>query len=277
LPYGLLLRSKGKIVIYDVHEDVPEDILGKYWIPLLVRNLVSSSFKIFENWAARRMSYVITATPHIARRFIKEQCRVETINNYPIINELLLPKLSEFKKKQAVCYVGVIDDKRGIFQMIEAIERTQGNLIIAGEFSPVHHRDKAVRMSGWNKVNELGSVSRIKVAQVLAESIAGLVLFHPDPNHNNAQPNKMFEYMSAGIPVIASNFPLWRDVVIGNNCGLCVDPLDPIEIAHAIQWMLDHPEEATRMGENGRKAILEKYNWGMESSKLLGVYSELLK
>ena len=109
----------------------------------------------------------------------------------------------------------------------------------------------------------------------MAEAQIGLLLFHPEPNHVDAQPNKMFEYMSSGLPVIASNFPLWKQIVEGNQCGLCVDPLDPAAIAAAIDYIVSHPEEARAMGENGKKAVDEKYNWGAESIKLISLYRSL--
>jgi glycosyltransferase involved in cell wall biosynthesis len=87
---------------------------------------------------------------------------------------------------------------------------------------------------------------------------------------------KMFEYMAAGIPPIASNFPLWREIVEGNDCGLCVDPLDPAAIAEAIDYLVTHHDEARRMGANGRRAVLEKYNWSIEEAKLLALYSRVL-
>ena len=85
----------------------------------------------------------------------------------------------------------------------------------------------------------------------------------------------MFEYMSAGVPVIASHFPLWREIIEGNDCGLCVDPLDPAAIAKAIDYLVTHPQEAERMGRNGQRAVAEKYNWGIEEAKLLQLYAGL--
>ena len=131
-------------------------------------------------------------------------------------------------------------------------------------------------LPSWEKIDALGYLDRKAVRDVLARSMAGLVTLHPIVNYIDALPVKMFEYMVAGIPVIASNFPLWREIIEGNKCGLCVDPLNPSEIAKAIDYILTHPEEAQRMGENGLKAVKEQYNWSVEEKKLLALYEQLL-
>ncbi len=82
--------------------------------------------------------------------------------------------------------------------------------------------------------------------------------------------------MAAGIPVIASDFPLWREVIEGNHCGVCVDPLNAGKIAEAITFLTENPRLSSSMGSNGRKAILEKYNWENEEKKLLHLYAQLL-
>jgi len=81
--------------------------------------------------------------------------------------------------------------------------------------------------------------------------------------------------MVAGLPVVASNFPLWMEIIEGNNCGICVNPLEPKEIAKAVEYLIKHPDKAKEIGKNGRKAVLEKYNWENESKKLLEVYRQL--
>jgi glycosyltransferase involved in cell wall biosynthesis len=130
-------------------------------------------------------------------------------------------------------------------------------------------------MPGWTRVEKLGQLNRKEVAQTLSRAIAGLVLFYPEPNHVNAQPNKMYEYMSAGIPVIASNFPMWQQVIESNQCGICVDPMNSQAIKEAIEWLVEHPEDAKRMGKNGRKAVEAKYNWEQESKTLLELYEAI--
>jgi glycosyltransferase involved in cell wall biosynthesis len=111
---------------------------------------------------------------------------------------------------------------------------------------------------------------------MIARCHIGLAVLKPIPNYFDSYPTKMFEYMALGLPVVVSNFPLYRTIVETAKCGICVDPLNPIEIVKAIQWLLAHPDEARRMGENGRKAVMERYNWDNESKKLLELYEQIL-
>ena len=85
----------------------------------------------------------------------------------------------------------------------------------------------------------------------------------------------MFEYMAAGIPVLASDFPLWRCIVEEANCGMLVDPLDPEAIAKGMQWFIEHPDEALEMGQSGRRAVEERYNWEKEFPKLQALYDSI--
>src|SRR5439155_17328620 len=110
---------------------------------------------------------------------------------------------------------------------------------------------------------------------IMQSSRVGLVLFHPEPNHVEAQPNKMFEYMSAGLPVLASRFPLWESLIRDADSGLCVDPLDPSEIAAAMTFLLDSPQRAAEMGARGRAAVASSYNWDVEAPKLIELYRAL--
>ncbi|KUO59536.1 MAG: glycosyl transferase [Gracilibacter sp. BRH_c7a] len=275
IPAALLLRRSGKKVIYDVHEDVPRDILTKSWIPAPLRMLISKSFEVLENYASKKMSYIITATPFIKMRFQRLVPHVEVVNNYPILHELEVPEIDLQQKESAVTYVGSITKIRGITEMVEAAGKTDAKLLLGGKFSPQELREEIIKLAGWSQVEELGQLDRKTVAETFARAMAGLILLHPAPNHIDAQPNKMFEYMSAKLPLIGSDFPLWKEIIEGNSCGLCVDPLSKDDIAQAIQYILDHPEEANAMGENGYQAVLNKYNWEVESKVLISVYKEL--
>ena len=105
----------------------------------------------------------------------------------------------------------------------------------------------------------------------------GLALLKPVGNYIESLPTKMFEYMSIGLPVIASNFNLWESIINDFNCGICVDPEDSCEIAEAINYIFNNPEIAKRMGNNGQKAVSQYFNWANEEGKLFNCYDKLLE
>lgn len=277
---GILLRALGKMVVYDVHEDVPRQILSKYWIAKPVRFIVARLVESIEHMGAKVFTAIVPATPKIAERFYERNQNTVVVQNFPLRDELHAKGKPFAERPKAVAYVGGITEARGINEMVEAMDllsaRTDAQLILGGKFSSKELEDRVKLLLGWHRVVFKGWLSREEVAQVLGNVRIGLVLFHPEPNHIYAQPNKLFEYMSAGLPVIASDFPLWREIVEGNNCGITVNPLDPKEIAQAIQYLLDRPELCEQMGQNGRRAVEEKFNWEKEKDKLLDLYNRLL-
>lgn len=280
LPVGLLLKRKGKKVIYDVHEDVPEQVLSKEWIPAFLRHTISRMVKKIEKFASSRFDAVVTATPTINERFKTYNENSVSIHNFPITNELLSEgDLSQGNQRKTAIYIGGITKLRGIEEMVDAIELVNQSesipLTLAGKFSPESLEAQVKKQKGWKYVNHAGWLSREEVKSYLGQAFVGLVLLHPEPRYTVSYPIKLFEYMSAGIPVIASNFPLWRQIVEESQCGICVDPLNTKEISDAILWFYKNPDKAMEMGNNGRKAILTKYSWENEAARLTELYKKL--
>ncbi len=272
---GVKLLNLGKKVIYDVHEDVPRQILSKPYLKSFMKPLVSNGFEKYENKNAKKFSHIITATDFITDRFLKVNKNSSSIKNYPKIDELKLD-ISWKDKKNRACYIGSISKVRGISEIVQAMQYSDYQINLAGKFNDKNLENETKILPSWEKIIEHGFANREQIKQILQESKVGLVTLYPTISYKDALPVKMFEYMLAGIPVISSNIELWRQIVDDANCGICVNPYEPKEIAEAINKIIEDDKLSEEMGRNGQKAVLEKYNWKNEEQKLIEIYTNLI-
>ena len=278
LPWAMLLQLRGVKVIYDMHEDLPSQLRHKaYLSPIFARGL--GRVALFSEWlAVRLLSGVVVVSPVTQARL--EQHGTLLLANYPSLAEF--PDITADEPQETLgvfVYVGGMERVRGISEMIDAIARVpnlRARLHLLGAFSEPRLEAETEMRRGWERVEFMGWSSRETVVGELSRACAGLLLLHPTPQYAASYPVKLFEYMAAGLPVIASDFPLWREILEQARCGVLVDPQDPQAIADAMQWILDHPEEAAAMGRRGRAAVEDRYNWEAESEKLIALYERLL-
>ena len=278
LPHMLILKLRGRRVIYDAHEDTPRQIKYQHWIPDSLKGSVTLFMRILESLGGRMFDRVIVAEPIIAENFKKENTTL--LHNYPILAEFEPCHAIPYESRPLhIGFAGGISEVRGVREVVKAMGMLDGipdaRLIMAGAFYPDSLKTEVEQYKGWERVTFKGWVSRSEVQHILGNSRVGVITRHPIERHLTAMPTKLFEYMAAGLPVVASDLPTIRPIVETHRCGLLVDPLDTEEIARALSYLLEHPAEAKEMGQRGYEAVRDHYSWDVEQSKLLDVYREL--
>ncbi len=279
LPLGLLLRLLGRRVVYDAHEDVPRQIMDKGWLPVWLRPLVGFMAEGMERVAGWALSGIVAATPTIGARFSGN--RMVVVRNYPRVDELEAMATVPFANRaREVLYIGAVTRTRGAFEIVEGFRQVpralDAELVVAGPCAPAEMARELEERAGQSPVRILGRRTRAEVRELLRRARVGMVTLLPTRSYLESLPVKLFEYMAAGIPVVVSDFPAWREIVDESRCGILVDPTDAAAVGTAMTWLLSHPEESEQMGRRGAAAVRSRYHWSAEAAVLVEFYRRLL-
>lgn len=275
------IRRSVPHVVYDMHEDLPRQLLTKDWIPRGLRKATSLAAHAVERVTLTGMPVVAAEDSYVARRPWLRNVRV--VRNYPRLDHLSGIPLTEVSGVPLVGYLGTVTEDRGCLEVVAALGILAAESFRVG-FECVGPVDPGLKarvetMACARGVSPLRLRGRVEAREgwgLMAGCRLGLALLHPDPNYVDSQPTKVFEYMALGLPVIVSDFPLYRAIVERHDCGVAVAPTDPAAIAAAIRSLIEDPERCRRMGDNGRRAVQATYSWDAEARTLLDLYEELL-
>ncbi len=271
---GIKLAKKGFKVIYDIHENLPKQVLTKYWIPTVFRKTIAFMVNQLELYTAKRITGVISVLDPIIDRFKHVNKNLAVIYNYPILTDSIKSNPVNWSgRKNSLVYVGGISKIRGIEPLVDSLTVSQLQLELAGPFSgdgnlQIELADKP----GWQYVNYHGVIKHGEIAKLIDNAKIGIVTLFKIPSYSESLPIKMFEYMLSGIPIIASDIPFWQDLIAKFDCAIFVDPSDSNAIANSCRWLLENEQTAKEMGENGRIAVLKYFNWNSQVPKLLDIY-----
>lgn len=277
LPYGRKLKRAGKTVVYDIHESTVGTILEKQYIPSPLRKTISRLYAGYEDSVCRKLDALVTVTPTQTAYYRKRNPRTVEATNYPI----LTPQGdADAPKERAIAFAGGITAQWNHDVILRAI-RTLPDCAYHLCGAENGYLNGLRQLDGWEQVVYHGRIAHREVADVLARCAVGVALLTPGNNtagHVGTMGNtKIFEEMMAGLPVVCTDFELWRAFVERYDCGICVDPQDASAVAGAIRLLLDDPETAARMGRNARRAVEQEFNWEIPKQALLALYENLSK
>jgi len=285
LPVAVLLRlCTRRKIIYDIHENVKGQILTKSWLPRILRRPLSLGYQLAERLSFPFVDWIIIAEDSYIKNY-PGKWNISAVRNYPLIPITSVSR-NPADTRPTLVYVGAISEGRGVLELIECMRLLKPRhhdvqLTLVGGLQLHDLSQRLTRMLDEyglaDNVHLLGRVNHERVYGIMASCSIGMVILRDEPNYRESLPTKLFEYMAVALPIVSSNFPLWKEVVEGNHCGITADPRNPGEIAKAVEYLVEHTDEAKTMGENGRRAVLEKYSWENESKKLLAIYKDLLE
>lgn len=264
-------------MVYDVHEDVPASIKSKSWIPKWLRIPVAIISSWFEKIAVILFDGIIVVVTDVGERL--KSTKTIMVQNFPILKDDV--RFAEYKSDGNLFYVGDISRIRGAHEMVDLAEdishlNIKKNLVLAGKFSPPSLENELKEKNGWGNTTYIGWINREELNKQLQNSCLGLVLLYPEPHHIRSQPNKLFEYMYGGIPIVSADLPRYKEIIDEVGCGVTVNPLNRESILEGVKYILENPALAAKMGERGRKAVIERFNWDIEKMKLFKFYEELI-
>lgn len=275
LPCAKRIKKLGKQVIFDSHEDVPEQIKEKNYIPMVLRGIISFAYTVYQNQILKKLDAVISVTPHICKKLNKVNPCTYMVTNYPIVHEgdIQSSKIERGK----IVFAGGVTEQWSHQYIIEAINDLSGiSYNIYGKADSEGYIEKLKSLAGWKNTNYRGFQPFEVVQKEIQTANMAMAICQYGKNTagklGTLGNTKLFEAMQLGVPVIATDFILWKEIIDKYQCGIYVEPKNVEAIKRAIQYLFTETEIARKMGMNGRRAITECYNWKNEEQTLFKLY-----
>jgi glycosyltransferase involved in cell wall biosynthesis len=280
----VLKRAGSRPVLWDVHESYLDVLMQRDWIPAWIRPVARMAWDWRERTMVRACAGVVAATEPIARRYRRLHDCVCVVANYPPRPRLEArePKSSDTR---TCVFAGALSAERGLLEVVEALgllrkRGTDVGLALAGKPTSQEFLPRLLERAQQWRVEDLvsyhGVLSKDEVARFHRNGTIGVVTYLPTGNSIAGMPTKLLECMSLGLPVVFSDFPLYREVAGDTGAGIAVDPRSAVEIAQAIARLIEDPSAAKEMGDRGQRAVQDRFNWEAERPKLLAMYESVL-
>lgn len=284
IPYALLLKWKGKQVVYDIHENVTESMKIKKWLPF--KFLFIQLYLIFDGIAARNFELILAEKAYVPvykKRYPHKETHL--LENFGPLDKLKPYQVyNRSQKDKNIFYMGSFDEMYCYKQIIESAYKLMlrgwtGKLFIVGYISPEVNMQMR-RLPYFKKISQQiefkGFLSIDEGYELSQNTVVGFCFVSNNVNVRDSLPRKLYEYMCIGLPIISSNFPTYDILINSLQIGICVDSVDVEEITNKTWELMHNPTALEAFSQNGIKASTERYNWEMEEKLLLKMYKNLL-
>lgn len=273
---GRALKNKGKHVIFDSHENWLDIIPVQYTKTIVGRSLLKWILPLYYKRVVSQFDAVFSVSPNMVDVLKKYNPRSYMVSNFPSIKGV--ESIEETVKENYFVYQGVVYRSSNQEAIVKAITDTAEDVKynIIGKMAN-EMRDRIGKVDKKKRVVLIDWIEKSKLDVIMKKSLGGFVILDYVPTccgkEGQLGSNKIFEYMLCGLPVICTDFILWKKLIIDKyKCGICVTPGDTEQIQKSIEWIIRNPKEAIEMGKRGREAVLKEFNWENELSTYLSYY-----
>lgn len=273
------LKRRGIKIVLDFHENDLDVNKRKFRekYGLLLSNIFCRAMKKYELKCVQGADLIIVVDYTLKYRIESYGYEAHLIPNYPIItsnNEHQLSNLDE----NTLCFAGGYSQLWSTENIMRVMEKNPNFAFRLAGIGDDEYIKKLKKYPSWERTIFYGKVPfETVINEIYPQSSIGMALLQYDDSWKNGPlgNTKIFEFMLAGIPVVATDFALWKDIIEKNDCGICVNCNDIDAISDAINKILSDRTRAREMGRNGHKTVLEKYNWNILGRKLAELYAKL--
>lgn len=277
---GKALKKKGKHVIFDSHENWLDIIPNQYSKTFIGRGLFKLFLPFYYRRVVSKFDAVFSVSPNMVETLKKYNPNSYMVSNFPSVKGFSVNPASE--KSNYFVYQGVVYKSSNQEECVKAISNMKEDVRykIIGKITD-ELREKVKSLDVNNRVEIIGWIEKAELDSIMDKSICGIVILNYVPTccgkEGQLGSNKIFEYMLCGLPVICTDFVLWKKMIIDKyKCGICVEPGNVEQIQAAMEWVVSHPHEAIAMGARGRDAVLKEFNWEVELPIYLSYYQAIV-
>ncbi|SEI89153.1 Glycosyltransferase involved in cell wall bisynthesis [Dyadobacter sp. SG02] len=286
IPIAFLFQWAGAKVIYEVQEN----LFKKFAIKRYNNSLIFKRLFHYFDKLARRNFYCIFTDDAYLEAYHDLAKPYSVVHNYvslPVIDshthECIRARGHLRIPAPEIFYLGVVSMERCLDTMINALALLKNSYpeCHLHLFGPVRVKKAELEaIAGYqtakNNVTFHGYTDQKAALRYARQSVAGIALLKPVADYPESFPTKLFEYMALKLPVITSDFPVYRQIVEPSGCGFCISPYDAEALCNALESCITNDAMRSQMGGNGRKAAETMYNWTCEGEKLLSFYNDIL-